>query len=560
MAALHVALQTLEATEQNLSIDRDRADAEAERLQELIRDAEAQLDEMRRGEGRRKSYAIVPYKGQNGTFRRPVFVECTAEAVIIQPEGIRFTAADFDGPLRSGNPLAAAIRAAHEELNGRAAAAGNADMPDPYPLLIVRPDGIDAYGAALDAIRSWDADYGYEFVEGDWTLKYPEPDPRLARVMAHAVDQARQRQALLAKAAPRSYGPRLAGGGGGGGGGSLGAVGGMGSGRGGGIGDLAGGGPDRMGAHASEGALAGGAGGSGAGGGGTGDGNFSDEFAAAPAAASQLLAGSGGGAGGYGGAGDPTAAAGPGQWVPPGESGHGQSTAQNGSSGGAGGAAGSAEGAGNASGAAGGDASGAGGAASAGGAGAEGAPGGTAAAGASLAGAAGGGAPGAAGSAGPAGGATTNANVPLGAAAPTASATVDRRRSAAESRGANWANTEASRRASPIERPIKVDVDADQLLVLDPDGQRSAGATAVSFHQPIDQVLDQFAAAIKARIADWGLAGAGMYWRPMLVLNVAPGADRQAARLAELLEDSGVDVRLPHLASRTAGEGADGRR
>ena len=41
--------------------------------------------------------------------------------------------------------LAAAIRAAHEELNARAVAAGHTDMPDPYPLLIVRPDGADAY-------------------------------------------------------------------------------------------------------------------------------------------------------------------------------------------------------------------------------------------------------------------------------------------------------------------------------------------------------------------------------------------------------------------------------
>ena len=117
----------------------------------------------------------MPYKGANGTFRRPVFVECTADAVTIQPEGIVLTVADFDGPLRSGNPLAAAIRAAHEELNSRAVAAGQTDMPDPYPLLIVRPDGAGAYAAALDAISSWESDYGYEFVEADWKLEYPSP-------------------------------------------------------------------------------------------------------------------------------------------------------------------------------------------------------------------------------------------------------------------------------------------------------------------------------------------------------------------------------------------------
>ena len=35
------------------------------------------------------SYAIVPYDGPNGTHRRPIYIECTAQGVILQPEGDR---------------------------------------------------------------------------------------------------------------------------------------------------------------------------------------------------------------------------------------------------------------------------------------------------------------------------------------------------------------------------------------------------------------------------------------------------------------------------------------
>src|SRR5262249_50241963 len=125
--------------------------------------------------------------------------------------------------IASGNPLAAAIRAAQQELNSRAAAAGNTDPPDPYPLLVVRPDGVTAYEVALAAARTWDSDFGYEVVDADWKLAYPAADPLLAQAMNHAVLQARERQQLLAEAAPRRYGGRAS---------AVGGAGGAGAGRG----------------------------------------------------------------------------------------------------------------------------------------------------------------------------------------------------------------------------------------------------------------------------------------------------------------------------------------
>src|SRR4029077_19982129 len=36
------------------------------------------------------SYAVLPYKGQNGTWRRPIVLECTNGTVVLQPKGPTF--------------------------------------------------------------------------------------------------------------------------------------------------------------------------------------------------------------------------------------------------------------------------------------------------------------------------------------------------------------------------------------------------------------------------------------------------------------------------------------
>ena len=59
---------------------------------------------------------------------------------------------------------------------------------EPYPLLLVRPDGIEAYYAARAGMESWGSEFGYELIGGDWKLDYRQPDPQLAEVVRRAVD------------------------------------------------------------------------------------------------------------------------------------------------------------------------------------------------------------------------------------------------------------------------------------------------------------------------------------------------------------------------------------
>ena len=151
------------------------------------------------------SYSIIPYLGPNSTDRPPLYIECRNDRVILQPEGVVLTAEDFEGPLGPSNPLASALRAAREHLaRNRRTNAG--EMGEPYPLLLVRPDGIMAYWMARAALESWGSDFGYELVDADWKLDFKAPDTELARTEETAVAEARVQQRELAMMMPRLQG------------------------------------------------------------------------------------------------------------------------------------------------------------------------------------------------------------------------------------------------------------------------------------------------------------------------------------------------------------------
>jgi hypothetical protein len=206
--SLRMAAADLEGMQQEHYDDREQAQRELARLEQLIEESQEAVKELKNeSQATRRSYAIVPYEGPNGTKRRPMYIECRQDEVLLQPEGIHLTPDDFRPPLGPGNPLASALRAGREFIlrDGASPAAGG-EANDPYPLILVRPDGIVAYYRVRSAIESWDADFGYEFVDGDWDLKFPPANPQLATVEYRAVETARARMQMLAAAAPRAFG------------------------------------------------------------------------------------------------------------------------------------------------------------------------------------------------------------------------------------------------------------------------------------------------------------------------------------------------------------------
>ena len=109
--------------------DRDSAMQQLAEMEREIEEKKKELEKARKDVLRRRpAYAIVPYDGPNGTSRRPMYIECTEEGIVLQPEGVLLTAEDFQGPMGPGNPLDAALRATREHLKRGGL------QSEPYPL------------------------------------------------------------------------------------------------------------------------------------------------------------------------------------------------------------------------------------------------------------------------------------------------------------------------------------------------------------------------------------------------------------------------------------------
>ncbi|MBM4092733.1 MAG: hypothetical protein FJ276_25490, partial [Planctomycetes bacterium] len=79
----------LQARVQGGGQDQAVMQAELATLRDRIAATKQELEAAKeRAASRPPAYAIVPYVGPNGTHRRPVFLECDARGVTIQPEGI----------------------------------------------------------------------------------------------------------------------------------------------------------------------------------------------------------------------------------------------------------------------------------------------------------------------------------------------------------------------------------------------------------------------------------------------------------------------------------------
>ncbi|TWT71079.1 hypothetical protein [Crateriforma conspicua] len=152
-------------------------------LQEEIEDEQQAVDELKEElETGQPRVVIVPHKGPNGTDRRAIYVECTADGVTIWPEGVTITPVQMADTTRDANPLDAALRAVRYHV-----AQNYGDAAPPYPLLIVRPDGTETYALARMAMQDWDDQFGYELVPDDIELAFPAPDAQLKEALQVAI-------------------------------------------------------------------------------------------------------------------------------------------------------------------------------------------------------------------------------------------------------------------------------------------------------------------------------------------------------------------------------------
>ena len=130
-------------------------------MRKLFQSKAALTEEDKKIKPQKDSFAIIPYEGPNQTRRRPIYIECRGdEAIFLQPENVQLSPDDFTGATANGNPLASALRAAREYLV-RNRVSNSDDAGEPYPLLLVRPEGVSNYYLAREAMQSWASDFSY---------------------------------------------------------------------------------------------------------------------------------------------------------------------------------------------------------------------------------------------------------------------------------------------------------------------------------------------------------------------------------------------------------------
>ena len=98
----------------------------------------------------------------------------------------------------------------------------------------------------------------------------------------------------------------------------------------------------------------------------------------------------------------------------------------------------------------------------------------------------------------------------------------------------------AARGSVGITRPIHVRCFADRLEFLPESG--TAAGKAVPLGTRTEDAIDGLVSAVWEHMKPWGIGGRGMYWRPILKVEVAPGAETRYAELKSLLDNSGLIV------------------
>lgn len=191
------------AVEEDYYADEKQAREELERRNRLIGELQDEIEQLKHAAtGRERKYAVVTLRDERtGTARPPIYFECTKQGVIIQPEGIALAHEDLVAATVS-SPVSAAARAVTRYYEEHPEARAANEVGAPYPLLLVRPDGVAAYYRTRDALDSIGADFGYQPIGADWPLEFDSPNPVLAQWVNEEVLLAREERRGLAGVMP----------------------------------------------------------------------------------------------------------------------------------------------------------------------------------------------------------------------------------------------------------------------------------------------------------------------------------------------------------------------
>ncbi len=164
VATLNAQAESLERGLTAIDAERDVLEHERDALKAALSKA-----------SRRSGYSVLPYKGANGTWRRPIVIECANGGAKLQPKGESFNTLDLSPRIHPrSSPIVRAV--ARELLHIQ-----SADSPDgapvvPYLVFLVRPSGVRPYYEARASLEPLGIAFGYELIEERLTVDVPDYD------------------------------------------------------------------------------------------------------------------------------------------------------------------------------------------------------------------------------------------------------------------------------------------------------------------------------------------------------------------------------------------------
>lgn len=163
-------LQESAKTETATKGDLIRLSAEVADLEKVLADLKA----LKKRDN--QTYSLVPYRGKQGDSRKPLYVECTRDALVFHPDrrvlaGLEFSVSNLRGEVerRAGG-------LEREEKKKGKAEQDPGPPRGPYVLFLIRPDGITSYYQALSYLKGYQIDFGYEVVDQHWSLEFSAED------------------------------------------------------------------------------------------------------------------------------------------------------------------------------------------------------------------------------------------------------------------------------------------------------------------------------------------------------------------------------------------------
>ena len=166
-----VRQQVATLTKRADKLERDALSVDAER-DVLARERDALKAALVKG-SQRSGYSILPYKGPNGTWRRPIVLECTNNSVKLQPNGPSFSMMELS-PLIHPRSSPVVLAIAREMMHIQQSETPDGAPAVPYLVFLVRPDGIRPYYQARARLESLGIAFGYELVEQELAVEVPD--------------------------------------------------------------------------------------------------------------------------------------------------------------------------------------------------------------------------------------------------------------------------------------------------------------------------------------------------------------------------------------------------